>query len=92
MDLIERKQGESKAFRLKNVVDVRATLALLCALPWNRASSGVGGRRTMISSRAVSRGRTRSSRWRGWRRFASGSATRRSCCATARSTSSTWGT
>jgi glycosyltransferase involved in cell wall biosynthesis len=32
MDLNERKRGESKAFRLKNVVDVGRTLALLCAL------------------------------------------------------------
>ena len=34
MDLTERKRGESQAFRLKNVVDVARTLALLCALPW----------------------------------------------------------
>jgi glycosyltransferase involved in cell wall biosynthesis len=32
MDLIERRQGESQAFRLKNVVDVARTLRLLCAL------------------------------------------------------------
>jgi dolichol-phosphate mannosyltransferase len=32
MDLIERKQGESKAFRLKNVIDVARTLRLLRAL------------------------------------------------------------
>jgi len=32
MDLIERKQGESKAFRMKNVVDVLRTLKRLCAL------------------------------------------------------------
>ena len=34
MDLIERKRGESKAFRLKNVVDVARTLWLLLALSW----------------------------------------------------------
>jgi glycosyltransferase involved in cell wall biosynthesis len=33
MDLNERRRGESQAFRLKNVVDVARTLALLCALP-----------------------------------------------------------
>jgi glycosyltransferase involved in cell wall biosynthesis len=33
MDLTERKQGESQAFRWKNFVDVARTLALLCALP-----------------------------------------------------------
>ena len=33
MDLTERTRGESKAFRLKNVIDVVRTLALLCALP-----------------------------------------------------------
>ena len=32
MDLIERQRGESKAFRLKNVVDVARTLRLLYAL------------------------------------------------------------
>src|SRR5712691_9331204 len=32
MDLIERKHGESKAFRLKNFVDVARTLRLLWAL------------------------------------------------------------
>jgi glycosyltransferase involved in cell wall biosynthesis len=34
MDLIERKQGESKAFRMKNVIDVARSLALLCAVSW----------------------------------------------------------
>lgn len=34
MDLIEREHGESKAFRLKNVVDVARTLRMLCALEW----------------------------------------------------------
>jgi glycosyltransferase involved in cell wall biosynthesis len=33
MDLNERKRGESQAFRLKNVLDVARTLALLCTLP-----------------------------------------------------------
>ena len=33
MDLIERKHGESQAFRMKNVVDVVRTLWLLCTLP-----------------------------------------------------------
>jgi glycosyltransferase involved in cell wall biosynthesis len=32
MDLTEREQGESKAFRVKNAVDVAKTLALLCRL------------------------------------------------------------
>jgi dolichol-phosphate mannosyltransferase len=36
MDLIEREKGESKAFRMKNVVDVLRTLKLLCALEWTR--------------------------------------------------------
>ncbi len=35
MDLIERTHGESQAFRLKNVIDVCRTLALLVALPWS---------------------------------------------------------
>ena len=34
MDLIERQQGESKAFRLKNFVDVCETLTLLMRLEW----------------------------------------------------------
>jgi glycosyltransferase involved in cell wall biosynthesis len=34
MDLIERKQGESKAFRARNVIDVARTLRLLCVLEW----------------------------------------------------------
>jgi glycosyltransferase involved in cell wall biosynthesis len=34
MDLMEREQGESKAFRVKNVVDVLRTLRLLSALEW----------------------------------------------------------
>jgi glycosyltransferase involved in cell wall biosynthesis len=37
MDVMERAQGESKAFRLKNVVDVGRTLKLLCSLEWGRA-------------------------------------------------------
>ena len=36
MDLIERKKGESKAFRMKNFVDVAKTLRLLVALEWGR--------------------------------------------------------
>jgi glycosyltransferase involved in cell wall biosynthesis len=36
MDLIEREKGESKAFRVKNVVDVLRTLKLLCALEWTQ--------------------------------------------------------
>ncbi len=34
MDLIERAKGESKAFRVRNVVDVLRTLKLLCVLEW----------------------------------------------------------
>ena len=34
MDLTEREKGESKAFRLRNVVDVLRTLKLLCVLEW----------------------------------------------------------
>jgi hypothetical protein len=34
MDLIERVKGESKAFRVRNVVDVLRTLKLLCLLEW----------------------------------------------------------
>jgi glycosyltransferase involved in cell wall biosynthesis len=36
MDLIEREKGESKAFRLKNVVDVMHTLRRLAGLEWGR--------------------------------------------------------
>ena len=36
MDLIEREKGESKAFRMKNVVDVMHTLRRLAALEWGR--------------------------------------------------------
>ena len=36
MDLIERKKGESKAFRLKNVADVLRTIEVLCAVEWGR--------------------------------------------------------
>ena len=36
MDLIEREKGESKAFRLKNVVDTLRTLKVLCAVEWGR--------------------------------------------------------
>jgi glycosyltransferase involved in cell wall biosynthesis len=35
MDLIEREKGESKAFRLKNFVDVYKTLARLARLEWS---------------------------------------------------------
>ncbi len=38
MDLMEREQGESKAFRLKNVIDVMRTLKLLWRLEWGSAS------------------------------------------------------
>lgn len=34
MDLTEREQGDSKAFRMKNVIDVVKTLKRLCALEW----------------------------------------------------------
>jgi dolichol-phosphate mannosyltransferase len=34
MDLTERKKGESKAFRLKNVADVMRTLRVICAVEW----------------------------------------------------------
>jgi glycosyltransferase involved in cell wall biosynthesis len=40
MDLNERKRGESQAFRLKNIVDVARTLALLCALPRTTPTPG----------------------------------------------------
>ena len=36
MDLIEREKGESKAFRLKNLVDVFRTLKVLCAVELGR--------------------------------------------------------
>jgi glycosyltransferase involved in cell wall biosynthesis len=36
MDLIERAKGQSKAFRLRNVVDVLRTLKLLCVLEWTQ--------------------------------------------------------
>jgi glycosyltransferase involved in cell wall biosynthesis len=38
MDLNERAAGESKAFRLKNVVDVVRTLKLICRLEWGLAA------------------------------------------------------
>jgi glycosyltransferase involved in cell wall biosynthesis len=41
MDLDERKRGESQAFRLKNIVDVARTLALLCTLPRTAPRGGV---------------------------------------------------
>jgi len=37
MDLVEREEGESKAFRMKNAVDVLRTLTLLCRLEWGMA-------------------------------------------------------
>jgi glycosyltransferase involved in cell wall biosynthesis len=37
MDLIERRHGESKAFRIKNLIDVARTIARLCALEWTSA-------------------------------------------------------
>ena len=37
MELMEREKGRSKAFRLKNVIDVARTLRLLCALEWGMA-------------------------------------------------------
>jgi glycosyltransferase involved in cell wall biosynthesis len=37
MDLMERERGESKAFRLKNAVDVLRTLRLLCGIEWGFA-------------------------------------------------------
>ena len=36
MDLIERQKGESKAFRIKNFVDVCRTLKVLCAVELGR--------------------------------------------------------
>jgi dolichol-phosphate mannosyltransferase len=36
MDLIEREKGESKAFRLKNVIDVLRTIRVLCAVELGR--------------------------------------------------------
>jgi glycosyltransferase involved in cell wall biosynthesis len=38
MDLMEREHGTSKAFRLKNAVDVARTLTLLCRLQWGIAT------------------------------------------------------
>jgi dolichol-phosphate mannosyltransferase len=37
MDLMERERGESKAFRLKNALDVIRTLRLLCGIEWGFA-------------------------------------------------------
>ena len=34
MDLMERERGDSKAFRLQNVIDVMRTLRLLCGFEW----------------------------------------------------------
>jgi dolichol-phosphate mannosyltransferase len=36
MDLTERAKGESKAFRIRNVVDVLRTIRVLCAVQWSR--------------------------------------------------------
>jgi glycosyltransferase involved in cell wall biosynthesis len=38
MQLTERAAGRSKAFRMKNAVDVARTLALLCRLEWGGAT------------------------------------------------------
>jgi glycosyltransferase involved in cell wall biosynthesis len=38
MDLMEREHGTSKAFRLKNALDVARTLGLLCRLEWGTAA------------------------------------------------------
>jgi len=48
MDLTERKHGESKAFRVKNFVDVAKTLRLLRAL---ESTATEGGRAVRVSSR-----------------------------------------
>jgi glycosyltransferase involved in cell wall biosynthesis len=48
MDLIERKHGESKAFRLKNVVDVARTLRLMWAL---ESTSAPGGPAVRVTGR-----------------------------------------
>jgi dolichol-phosphate mannosyltransferase len=37
MNLTERERGESKAFRMKNAIDVMRTLKLLCSLEWGIA-------------------------------------------------------
>jgi glycosyltransferase involved in cell wall biosynthesis len=37
MNLTERERGESKAFRMKNAIDVIRTLKLLCSLEWGIA-------------------------------------------------------
>ncbi len=37
MDLMEREQGDSKAFRVKNAMDVFRTLKLLCGFEWGVA-------------------------------------------------------
>ena len=55
MDLIEREKGESKAFRLKNFVDVLRTLKVLCAVEGAAASSpAVYGCRGSANRRWVS--------------------------------------
>jgi glycosyltransferase involved in cell wall biosynthesis len=48
MDLIERKHGESKAFRVKNFVDVAKTLRLLRSL---ESTAAAGGRAVRVSGR-----------------------------------------
>jgi glycosyltransferase involved in cell wall biosynthesis len=37
MDLMEREHGDSKAFRMKNAMDVLRTLKLLCGFEWEMA-------------------------------------------------------
>ena len=44
MDLIERRHGESKAFRMKNLIDVARTIARLCALEWTSTSDSAPAR------------------------------------------------
>jgi hypothetical protein len=44
MDLVERRHGESKAFRVANLIDVVQTLARLCALEWTSAAKSVAAR------------------------------------------------
>ncbi len=45
MDLIERQKGESKAFRVKNFVDVWRTLTLLVALAGSIGAAAMAQRR-----------------------------------------------
>src|SRR5207245_7088165 len=62
MELREREKGRSKAFRLRNVIDVVRTLKLLCALEWGMAGRGVPATRASLRRHLGSVGRRKGHR------------------------------